>query len=131
MGKNTTFHMIYRLSLCEMYYRCYSLICYPRVETPYQSLREEIHITLYCISRTIVLQRWIYNIDNWTFIKTAFPVPRFVLGQISKRLKVMAHGQGMGRHSKEEVMSILRGDMAALSDYLGEIGIINLQKYVK
>ena len=94
-------------------------------------IREQIHFSLCCISRTIVLQRWIYNIDNWTFIKTAFPVPSFVLGQISKKVKAQAHGQGMGRHSKEEVMSILRGDMAALSDYLGEIRIINLQKYVK
>ena len=44
MKKNTTFHMIYRLSLCEMYYRCYSLICYSRDETPYQSLS-------YCVKK--------------------------------------------------------------------------------
>ena len=39
MEKNITFHMIYRLSLCEMYFSCYSLICNSWHETPYQSLR--------------------------------------------------------------------------------------------
>ena len=35
-----TFHMIYIMSLCRIYFRCYSLICNSRHETPYQSLTE-------------------------------------------------------------------------------------------
>ena len=44
MEKNTTFHMIYRLFLCEMYHRCYNLICDSRDETPYQSLTPKIQM---------------------------------------------------------------------------------------
>ena len=46
--------------------------------------------------------------------------PKFFLKGISKNLQKAAHGQGMGRHTCEEVTAILLGDLTALSDFLGK-----------
>ena len=52
------------------------------------------------------------------------PAPKFLHGlivkQIRKRLVAQAHGQGIGRHSKEEVYKMGMQDMRAISEYLGD-----------
>ena len=50
-----------------------------------------------------------------------FPImASFAAGRVSKTMKKYAHGQGMGRHSKEEVREMGLGDLKALSDFLGK-----------
>ena len=41
------------------------------------------------------------------------------LDRRSKVRAVNAHGQGMGRHTRDEVYAMARGDMTALSDFIG------------
>lgn len=75
---------------------------------------------------------WTLVYFNWTensaeFLKQ-FPVTGFrkpflsIVGTISlvPRMKKMLSGQGMGRHSKDEVLKIMEHDMTALSNYLGD-----------
>ena len=53
--------------------------------------------------------------------------PKFFFNSISKKVKMMADGHGMGRHTWEEVTAILQGDLTALSEFLGEyiLGLID------
>ena len=60
-----------------------------------------------------------YDTD-WTFLKEAIPVSGFMLMLISWSVRKATHGQGLGRHSQEEVMTIGQADLKALSDFLGE-----------
>ena len=60
-----------------------------------------------------------YDTD-WTFLKEAIPVSSFILMKVSWAIRKATHGQGLGRHSQEEVMTIGQADLKALSDFLGE-----------
>ncbi|KAI0222593.1 Failed axon connections-like [Lamellibrachia satsuma] len=64
------------------------------------------------------LWKWVYDTD-WTFLKEAIPVSGFMLMLISWSVRKATHGQGLGRHSQEEVMTIGQADLKALSDFLG------------
>ena len=72
-----------------------------------------------------MLERWVYGDKDFmiTMAKCLLSVPiltHFVARQIIKNVKNYAYGQGMGRHSKEEVRKIGYGDLKALSDFLGK-----------
>ena len=67
-----------------------------------------------------MLWRWVYDTD-WTFLKEAVPAASiYILIMISWSVRKATHGQGLGRHSQEEVMTIGQADLKALSDFLGE-----------
>lgn len=72
-----------------------------------------------------VMDRWVFgdinHIRNNVFgqrIKPNF-LEGFIMGQVSKRLKKQAEGQGIGRHSKKEIYTLAKKNLKALSDYLG------------
>ena len=57
------------------------------------------------------------------FFRMAFSVPLswlFVRFYVTPTIRKMAYAQGMGRHTKEEVLHIARRDLTALSDFIGE-----------
>lgn len=65
----------------------------------------------------LVLDRWVYDKDMK--VLSFFKVSRLLRYMVSRNCKKMAHGQGMGRHSVDEVYHILDLDLKALSDFLG------------
>lgn len=67
-------------------------------------------------------QRWVYNEDNWAFIKTAAKVSSTMLNIYGKRFGTSGIAQGIGRHSKEYVKSLSIKDLKDLSILLGEKG---------
>lgn len=72
----------------------------------------------------ILYNRWID--DNWSKVKEVFfatlpPLIRSVVpNMIQKKMQQDLHGQGMGRHSREEIYHFANQDLKALSDYLGD-----------
>lgn len=70
---------------------------------------------------------WVIVAERWRDTKTAveqYPVmvgqpPEFVKAVVDSLLSEL-HGQGIGRHSADEVESIGKADLIALSDFLGE-----------
>ena len=65
-----------------------------------------------------------YDTD-WTFLKEAIPAASiYILMMISWSVLKATHGQGLGRHSQEEVMTIGQADLKALSDFLGEAFLV-------
>ena len=60
-----------------------------------------------------------YDTD-WSLLRETIPLPLPVLMMISRAVRKQAHGQGMGRHSQQEVMAIGQADLKALSVFLGE-----------
>src|SRR3990167_3708918 len=73
----------------------------------------------------VVYTRWIEP-DGWTKTKLAFfdsmPVPlRWLVPTLARRgLIKELHGQGMGRHQRQEIHAIGQRDITALADYLGD-----------
>ena len=58
-----------------------------------------------------------------SLIKKMIPVPllpTLLINYVGRLIKKAAYGQGMGRHSEEEIREIGYGDLKALSDFLGE-----------
>ncbi len=62
---------------------------------------------------------------DWSLLKETVNVPLPVLMVIIRKIRKQADGQGLGRHSEQEVMAIGQADLEALSVFLGEIFIIN------
>ena len=67
----------------------------------------------------MVLNRWKYD-DEKTVLKLA------KWGWLKIKLAIsfvykQTYQQGLGRHNKEELMSILNKDFSSLSDFLGEL----------
>jgi glutathione S-transferase len=73
----------------------------------------------------LVYSRWIVE-ESWQIAKKEFfgflPVPLrlFVPSLIRKRVKKNLHAQGMGRHSKNEILAISDKSFSALSTLLGD-----------
>ena len=70
------------------------------------------------------MERWFYSETDFmiNMMRAMIPVPilpTILLGQIRKIVKKYAYGQGIGRHSKEEVREMGYGDLKALSEFLG------------
>nr|KAG5686193.1 hypothetical protein BaRGS_012411 [Batillaria attramentaria] len=72
------------------------------------------------IHRALVLQKWVHELDVG-FITSSFPAlsPLHIRYNISPTRKRNAWCQGMGRHSREEVLDIARKDLTAIADYMG------------
>ena len=70
----------------------------------------------------LVVQRWVHEVSV-EFFRLCFSV-RFpwlsVRLFLTPMVRRMARAQGMGRHTKEEVLHIARRDLAALSAFIGE-----------
>ncbi|KAL3890845.1 hypothetical protein ACJMK2_003120 [Sinanodonta woodiana] len=69
---------------------------------------------------TAVLTRWLYFREESR--RTLFPksIPKLFMWWKGRNLRQMAHGHGMGRHSQAEVTQIMKNDLQALSNFLGE-----------
>ena len=73
----------------------------------------------------VIYTRWVEP-QGWELTRTAFfgklPLPlKWVLPSLARRgiIKEL-HGQGMGRHSREEIMAIGKRDISALADFLSD-----------
>ena len=76
------------------------------------------------------MERYLYGDNDFLNVMTRnlIPVPVPILTtilarQIGKMFINYAYGQGMGRHSKEEVQEIGYGDLKAFSDFLGGLSL--------
>ena len=73
----------------------------------------------------IVSDRWAED-DNWEYIRKAFfsDVPALFRGLVTRTVRKQAlqqlHGQGIGRHSREERFDRVRRDIIAIRDLLGD-----------
>ena len=74
----------------------------------------------------LVMSNWVFG--DLTFLRDEvfppFPIPNFmvnlVLKRIRSKLKAQCEGQGIGRHSEEEIGAMGVQDLKAVSDFLGE-----------
>ncbi len=71
-----------------------------------------------------VYDRWAVD-ENWALTKPAFfgsipPGVRDLVAALARRGQLRAlHGQGVGRHGRDDVYALGRTDLTALADYLG------------
>ncbi len=71
-----------------------------------------------------VYDRWAVD-ENWALTKPAFfgalpPAVRDLVAALARRGQLRAlHGQGVGRHGRDDVYALGRTDLTALADYLG------------
>ncbi len=71
----------------------------------------------------LVYGRWIENGDS---IRDVFfgMIPaimrKFIFNRIVRKISVSLHGQGLGRHSPEQIYAFGAADLKAVSDYLGD-----------
>ena len=68
---------------------------------------------------TLVYNRWVYD-KKKTLVKRHFNPPAPILWMITRMVKKQLHGQGMGRHTDEEVWSFMLDDLSALNNYLAD-----------
>ena len=74
--------------------------------------------------RTVAVYRWL--LDETQALPKLFKIPKWAFYLYRSYFKKAAHGHGIGRHSKEEVMGIMENDLQALSDFLGIIELLNI-----
>ncbi len=73
----------------------------------------------------LVYSRWILD-DTWQVVKASFfgglpwPIRVIVPSMIQRKVRKNLYGQGLGRHSKEEVLAISDKSFSALSTLLAE-----------
>ena len=85
-----------------------------------QSFRALCEDRLYWVG---VYFRWM---ENAQYTKQEFfgAVPalmrNFVFNAVQKQVRISLHGQGMGRHTSQEILAFGRADFKAISDYLGD-----------
>ena len=73
----------------------------------------------------VVMKRWSYDESGYMLkVLAPPPGPKFlfslVLPMAKKKISGQAKSQGIGLHTKEEVLEIGKRDLKALSDFLGE-----------
>ena len=77
--------------------------------------------TLRVLFRVLVHMRWV-QADDIDFARSALPEQlrgwAFTF-KLRPKVRKMTWAQGMGRHSKEDILHITRRDLTALSDFLG------------
>ena len=70
--------------------------------------------------------RWMYTDQNWQTNRKAIfgglpPIIRDIVAMITRRkIRQQITGQGMGRHLTEEIFTLSKQDIDALSDFLGD-----------
>lgn len=70
------------------------------------------------IYRILILCRWVYDHDL-TMVRKSLGGYGIFVPLLVRRLKGSAYRQGIGRHSYQEVMALLKEDMKALSVFIG------------
>jgi len=102
-------------------------------DLPKDNLTAEQHGIGHMICRTLeersywvaIYSRWIEN-ENWPIMREKFfaPVPRllrsFIANKVRKGVMRSMEGQGLGRHSREQIYDFARRDFAALSALLAD-----------
>ena len=102
-------------------------------QIPKDDLTDEQHSLGHMLCRTleerlywaVVYSRWIED-SNWHSIRDNFfgVLPKLIRGPISnkirKDMKKTLHGQGIGRHSREQIYDFAQRDIKALSELLGD-----------
>lgn len=84
------------------------------ISTAFQILAEE-HF-YWCM----IMERYVYDKEcRVRELCKIFPQYKFVFKWLSKALHEQAKGQGMGRHTQQEVYEFAKADLKALSDFLG------------
>ncbi|BFZ26109.1 hypothetical protein BsWGS_29147 [Bradybaena similaris] len=68
---------------------------------------------------TFVYFRWVYD-RTPKMVRLGITTSTFRIGRIRKDCINQLHGQGIGRHSTEEIKHIMMTDLQALADYLGD-----------
>ena len=72
-----------------------------------------------------VMEKWIFG-KRSDILKNMAPLPgpgflhNFILGRVAGNLKKQCEGQGIGRHSPEQIRAMAKEDLKTISDYLGE-----------
>ena len=77
-------------------------------------------------SRALVLSRWIYAPEDGGELKAMMDrmmkgMPSVLVSHYRGKLLAQAQGQGLGRHSKEDVMMLAERDIRSLSTFLGKL----------
>lgn len=70
----------------------------------------------------LALERWVYQFDVEFMKKAIPPVPFWglILRLFTRSVRKAGWGQGMARHSQEEVLEIARQDLKAIADFMGQ-----------
>lgn len=68
-------------------------------------------------NRTSTIHRWVLDRECKTLQLAG--VPKIITWYMGRRIDKVCHGQGIGRHSHEELEHISKTDFKALSDFLG------------
>ena len=92
------------------------------ISTGNQRITPLLSVTSYEVFwRVLVLWRWVYTKGKTLWdIQLNFPAAmRFAMPLVVRKMKGQAAAQGMGRHSKEDVIEMGLKDLRAISDYLG------------
>jgi glutathione S-transferase len=75
---------------------------------------------------------WIVVNDRWTddvnfrkgpvkfFDKVPAPIRPFVVAMVRRKLRATLHGQGIGRHSPDEILALATRSIDATADFLGD-----------
>ncbi|KAL3890220.1 hypothetical protein ACJMK2_002511 [Sinanodonta woodiana] len=69
-----------------------------------------------------ILLRWAFHVKEMFIYYLGVPTvlfTRFILWRCSRRIMNKGYVQGIGRHTYEEITHIAKGDLKALSDFLG------------
>jgi glutathione S-transferase len=94
----------------------------PRERAQSHALQRMIEERLYMV---LLHSRWIEP-DNWAKLRQLFfgamplPLRLFVPRMVRKRVRNTLHGQGVGRHEREEIYALGAADLAAVSTILGD-----------
>lgn len=72
----------------------------------------------YCLNRTLVLQRWVFDPKNG---RKHLGLSWLESLGVENMFKKQTYAQGVGRHTEEEVMQVMDEDIQALSKFLGII----------
>ncbi|XP_052252395.1 failed axon connections homolog isoform X1 [Dreissena polymorpha] len=67
----------------------------------------------------VLLERWVYHRAE-TKAEKLTKLPSLFVWEIGRRTNNQAHAQGLGRHTQPEVERLLREDLKAISDFLGD-----------
>lgn len=72
-----------------------------------------------------VMDKWVFG-KRSDILNNMAPLPgpsflhNFFLGRVAGNLKKQCEGQGIGRHSPEQIRAMAKEDLKTVSDYLGE-----------
>ena len=71
------------------------------------------------------MSRWVYGSGDPS-LREITGLNRILVWRVRKIVEPQAYSQGVGRHNPQEVESIAREDLQALSDYIGEDNLLKI-----